>query len=78
MPKRIRTPAEVVRDEFGGVRPAALAIGVAPSTVSRWISGGRRGSNGVIPWWWHKQILKAAKRKRVPISQGDLTEGRKR
>lgn len=64
------TPAEVVIDVFGGIRPAARAAGVEASTVLRWQ---RRGG---VPDEYKRDLLDAAKRRRLLLSLEELTWGR--
>ena len=66
------TPAEVVIDVFGGVRAAARAVNVEPSTVLRWC---KRADGtlkiGWIPHEYIRPILDAAAQqgKRLTIEE---------
>lgn len=70
------TPARYIIEQFGGVRAAAKAIGVAPSTVSTWnkrrTTTDYRGLNGRIPAKNWDAILRAAKRRKKRITYKNL------
>lgn len=70
------TPARYVIKQFGGVRAAAKAIGVSPSTVSTWnkrkTPKDYRGLNGRIPAKNWDAILRAAKRRKKRITYKNL------
>jgi hypothetical protein len=68
-----RTQATRVAEKFGGVRPLAKALGVAPSTVYRWdYHPNRGGSGGIIPTRALPRIAAAAREKRVRLSAADF------
>lgn len=46
---------------FGGVRPAAYALGIAPTTVQHWKSKNR------IPEWRIDHVIRCAREKGVSI-----------
>lgn len=56
------TPAKIVIDRFGGVRPLARLMGLTPGTVCRWaLPKSHRGSDGFIPARHHRRLLDLAK-----------------
>jgi hypothetical protein len=56
------TPARLVIARFGGVRPLARLMGLAPGTVCRWaLPKQQRGSDGLIPVRHHLKLLGLAK-----------------
>lgn len=57
------SPAEVAVDCFGGVRPAARALGVEASTVCRWLKPKQRGGTGgrVPQEHWERALAAAAR-----------------
>ena len=66
------TPAEVVIDVFGGVRAAARAVNVEPSTVLRWCKRADGTlKTGWIPHEYIRPILDAAAQhgKRLTIEE---------
>ena len=72
----IKTPAAVVIEAFGGVRPTARVLGVSPSTVSRWNSPDRNKKHvGTIPANMHRAIITASKRRRLGITPHHLIYG---
>ena len=57
-------------DKFGGIRPMATALGHKyPSTVQAW------AENKKIPRWRYHEVVKAAKTRRLKITEADLTSG---
>lgn len=53
------TPAALIIQKFGGVRPTARALSINPSTVCRWgKSRDDGGTGGLIPQKHFKQILR--------------------
>lgn len=71
-------PANYVIHVFGGVRPAARALGRDPSAVSRWSSRYFQGQqSGTIPTSAREIILNYAKQNGLPITSKDLDFGRK-
>lgn len=66
------SPTEVVVEVFGGIRGAARAVGIAPSTVLRW---GER-SAGRIPHEYMRTFLEAAARKRRRLTLEEVVWGR--
>lgn len=72
----IKSPANAVIEAFGGVRQTARALGVSPSTVSRWNSRDRNKKHkGTIPSSMHLAIISASKRKRLNITPYHLIYG---
>jgi hypothetical protein len=66
------TPAEIVIERFGGIRPAAKALGISPTTVLRWSQPREKGGTGgnIPPKNWG-DIESAAKRLgiRMPMAK---------
>lgn len=60
---------------FGGVRPLARLLGIAPSAVCMWRTKPER--MGTIPTKKHKQILEHAKKLKIDVTPEDLILGRK-
>ncbi len=59
-------------EKFGGVRPMAVALGHNnPTTVQAW------AKNRHIPHWRRHEILVAARKKRLGITENDLVNGHK-
>lgn len=66
-------PANYVISIFGGVRPLARLLGVDPSVVSRWPAPKeRRGQGGLVPSKYQGQLLRLARRKRLPLKAEQL------
>ncbi len=61
--------AQIVIEKFGGIRPAARAIGIDPSVIHRW----RKAKK--IPLHNVESILVASKKKRVKIKVSELVRG---
>ncbi len=59
--------ADAVVRAFGGLTPAARAIGAPISTVDGWRRSGR------IPLWRRNQIIAAAEREKVSLPTNFLT-----
>lgn len=66
---RKQTPAQVVIDELGGIRPAARKFAVSPSTVQRW----RDRNDGRVPSEYHQDAIKHGAGR---ITPQDLVHGR--
>ena len=64
-------PAELVVKKFGGVRPAARAIGVNHATVCKWRSNGR------VPLHAFEPIFHAARVAKIKITLENLYYGDK-
>lgn len=69
---RKATPADKVIRAFGGVRPLAREIDVAPSTVAKWRMPPPLGRGGHIPRWNHAKILAAALRCGYRVTEATL------
>ena len=65
------TPAEIVIEMFGGIRPLAKQMNLAPSTVLRWLQRG-----GVIPLRHWPAIQELAKKKKMKLTLEDLAAGK--
>lgn len=67
------SPAEKIIEKFGGAGELARALGVAPSTVYRWVyPRNRRGTGGIIPPENHLKILDLARERGIEISPEDF------
>ncbi|NBW51497.1 MAG: hypothetical protein EBR49_15700 [Betaproteobacteria bacterium] len=55
--KRKQTPAELVIETFGGVRPLARELDLHASTISRWKMG-----HGTVPQKHWKSLMLLAKK----------------
>ncbi len=60
-------PAQVAIDAFGGVRPLARLLNLAPSTVSRW---------HLIPAGYQAYILDEAVKRGLDVTAEDIVRGR--
>lgn len=70
------TPAEIVIEKFGGVRPLARALKIDHSSVSRWaMTKGKRGSDGKIPSKYQAQLLRLAESLGIDLSASELIFG---
>lgn len=77
MKTRHLNPAQCVLKIFGGVRPAARAIGRSPSSISAWSRKRKtRGMKGSVPRKAQLRILALAKSMRLDVTANDLTLGR--
>lgn len=72
------TPADLVISRFGGVRATGRALGIDPSTVSKW----RKREGGRIPNTspqlgtdMHVRILEKAREMKIRLSANDLIMG---
>lgn len=71
------TPASLVIEVFGGVRKAARALGVMPSTVCRWrLPREKGGTGGTVPSSAARKILRLAKERGLDLTAEDLLVGR--
>jgi hypothetical protein len=71
------SPATLVIKAFGGVRKAARALGVRPSTVCRWnLPLERGGMGGQVPSKAARKILMLAKQRGLELTADDLLVGR--
>lgn len=64
-------PVEFVIKTFGGVRPLSRSIPRSPGTISLW------RKSGLIPKKVQRDILMAARRRRLDLTPEDLILGRK-
>lgn len=66
------SPARLVAERFGGIRPLGRLLGVDPSAISKWISRG-----GHIPSTsdTHKRLLTLAKKNKIKLTAEELTFG---
>ena len=62
-------PAELVIRRFGGVRAAARIIGRDPSAICRWRQRKR------VPSSAQRQVMKAARFMRIPLTAEELIYG---
>lgn len=68
-------PAKQIIELFGGVRPLARALGLDPSTISRWQTPKKkRGTGGRIPAAHQGALLRLAKKRRIQISADQLIQ----
>lgn len=72
------SPAEVVIDRFGGVRPLARLLDLDHSSVARWPKPKPRGLGGFIPSNHHQKLLALATAKGIKLSPKDLIYGVKK
>ena len=68
------SPAQRVIKRFGGARRLAVLLDLAhASTVYRWTySRERNGTNGNIPFKYHRPSLIAAEKLKIPLEKTDL------
>lgn len=72
------TPAELVIEKFGGVRPLARELSIDHSSVARWPKPkNERGSGGLIPAQYHARLLDIAKERGITLTALELVYGRK-
>lgn len=64
-------PVEYVIKLFGGVRPLSRSINRAPGTISIW------RKKGFIPTRVQREVLMAARRRRLDLTTDDIILGRK-
>lgn len=78
MPKKL-TPAELVIERGGGIRPLARLIDVSPCVVLRWRERGEhvpnkiRGKSAYRDR--HQQLLAVFKKKGIPLTAEELING---
>ena len=60
------TPAEAIIKKFGGTRPAAMLLGLPPSTVQSWIKAER------IPAKRQPVVLAAAQENGIDLTPADF------
>lgn len=67
-------PVEYTIKQFGGVRALARALGIDPSTISKW----RKPRGGVyyIPSKFFGHIMRRAQKQKLDITIEDLVHGR--
>lgn len=71
--KHSMQPARSVVEQLGGCREVARALGIAPSTVSRWIAPkSRQNLGGRIPQTYWVSLLALAKRNGKPLTVAQL------
>lgn len=69
------SPAKEVVAKLGGVRPAARALQINPSAISRWMMPAvQRGTGGRIPQKHWPAILTFAKKEGIALSVHDLVK----
>lgn len=74
---KLLSPAEYVIYAFGGVRPAARAIGRDGGSVCAWKrSRAKKGTDGRVPSKAQALILSVAKEREIDITPEDLVIGR--
>jgi hypothetical protein len=66
------SPTDVVVEVFEGIRGAARAVGVEPSTVLRW----NERNAGLIPHRYMRPFLEAAAKRRKRLSLEEIVWGR--
>lgn len=67
------TPADAVIAAFGGVCATARALGLSPSSVSRWrMPAARGGIDGRVPSRHQSAILALSRRLRLGLTARDL------
>jgi hypothetical protein len=72
----MKTPAEIVIERFGGVRPLARLLKVAHTSVARWpLPKIKRGSGGLVPSQYHRRLLDLAADRGVKLSTTELIYG---
>jgi hypothetical protein len=72
------SPAEIVIETFGGIRPTARLLDVAPSSVFRWLARtSEAGVAGAVPDRYWEALLQAARGLDKPLTKADLANGRK-
>lgn len=73
---KLKTPAEYIIDQFGGLRATARAVGRDPKTIHNWKTKVTRdGLKGRVPEYMHKPILDEAKRRKLNIKWIHLLVG---
>lgn len=66
-------PAAYVISVFDGVRPLARRLNLDPSVVCRWaLPKAKRGQDGLIPAKYQGEILRLAKKMKLPLSAEQL------
>lgn len=72
MARKKLTPAELVRERFGGYRPAAKLLGYkSPVAVYHWYVRG----NGNIPTNAQINVLETAQRNNIPFTAEEVMRG---
>lgn len=69
------TPAELVIQRFGGVRPLSRLLKLHHSSVVRWPQPKPRGLGGFIPSRLHQPLLQLAKDHDVQLTPDELIYG---
>jgi hypothetical protein len=73
------TPADIVVEEFGGVRKLAKIIKRSPASVSKWRRHETKdGQRGLLPSSITARILVAARKRGLKITAEDLILGREK
>lgn len=77
--RKIITPAELVIELFGGLRPTARILGRSHSAVNQWRKPKSHGGcDGFIPRLIIHKVLDIAERDGLKITAIDLIIGRKK
>ncbi|WP_428332094.1 carph-isopro domain-containing protein [Novosphingobium sp.] len=63
----VKSPQLSVFEKFGGIRPMAMILGIAPSTVKAW------HYSRSIPAWRHDLIMRRAIDTDIALSTDELT-----
>lgn len=71
------SPGEVVAHELG-IGYAARKLKVSRTTVWRWGQPAGRGTNGIVPACYHRDLLKLAQQRGASLTSEDLVLGRPR
>lgn len=75
--RKLLTPAEWVVRVFGGIRPAARALGKTPQAIGFWLRPkSRKGTDGRVPSKAQQGVLRVAKRLHLDVTEADLINGR--
>lgn len=71
------SPAELVIELFGGVRPLARVLGKNPSSVSRWVKHSKRYKKfGAVPTSMQAELLDLAKKRGLMLTAEELMRGK--
>ena len=71
------SPAEYSIFVFGGIRQMSRIINRSPAAICRWKSPrSKKGCGGRMPMAAQHEILKVAKKFKLPITPADLVYGR--
>jgi hypothetical protein len=73
----MNSPADIVIERFGGVRPLARLLELNHSSVARWPAPKtKRGSGGLVPSQYHRRLLDLARERGIELSASELIFGR--